>query len=48
MKKAALLLAVKCFGEYHPKTTEIYSKYYQEGYEEYKEKAQRMKDVAAC
>jgi hypothetical protein len=48
MKKSALLLAVKCFGEFHPKTTELYSEFYREGDTEYSLKAQRMKSIEAC
>ena len=31
MKKTTLLMAVKAFGEFHQKTTEIYSRFYHEG-----------------
>jgi len=31
LKKTTLMLAVKNFGEFHPKTTDLYSKFYHEG-----------------
>lgn len=41
-------MAVKCFGEFHSKTTELYSKYYHEGFNEYYLKAKRVKNIEAC
>lgn len=48
MRKTALLLSVKCFGEFHVKTTELYSRFYKDGDEEYYLKAQRLKSIEAC
>jgi hypothetical protein len=48
MRKTALLMAVKCFGEFHQKTTELYSKFYHEGEDDYYFKAQRLKNIEAC
>jgi hypothetical protein len=48
MRKSALLLAVKSFGEFHPKTSELFSRFYHEGDTEYYLKAQRLKNIEAC
>lgn len=45
MKKTGLMLAVRNLGEFHPKTTEIYSKLYHEGCLEYTQKARRITDI---
>jgi hypothetical protein len=45
MKKTGLMLAVRNLGEFHPKTTELYSKLYHEGENEYIFKARRIKSI---
>ena len=45
LEKASVLLAVKNFGEFHHKTTELYSKFYREGSLEYVVKIQRVNDI---
>ena len=41
-------MAVKNLGEFHRKTTELYSQYYHEGYNEYRVKALRVGNLNAC
>jgi hypothetical protein len=48
LKKTALMLAVKNFGEFHQKTTEIYSTFYHEGHKEYHIKALRVQNIESC
>lgn len=48
MRKTVMLLAIKSFGEFHPKTSELYSRFYHEGDQDYYLKAQRLKNIEAC